>query len=472
MSLHQFFSILLARRRLAGLILFATLALALAWIALRPTYYTARAPVLVDVRTDPTGASAIQGMVAPSFMATQIDIVRSDRVAQRVVEMLRIDKQPGEMDRWQDATSGKGSPQAWFARELQTDLDVKPARESNIINISWKGTSPAQAALVANAFAQAYLDTSLELKTDPARGYAAWFEDQVKAARQNLANAQAKLSAFQERTGIVSADEKVVDYETARLNELSSALTVVQAQTTESQGKRAAGGRDTVAEVMQSPLINTLRADIAKLEAKVQEGGAYLGANHPQMQRMQAELGSLRGRLASETSRITTSVDTSYQVGKSRERELLAALGAQKARVIALNKQRGELSLLQRDVESAQKAFETVSASASQSRLQSLTNQTNVMRLAPAVEPIEASGPTKKQALLVAGIAGLLLAISGAVLAELMNRRVRSVEDMTMIAQLQVLATVPGTSAQSVLMPLRLPSTTRRLALAGRRSLA
>jgi polysaccharide biosynthesis transport protein len=472
MSLHQFFSILLARRRLAGLILFATLALALAWIALRPTYYTARAPVLVDVRTDPTGASAIQGMVAPSFMATQIDIVRSDRVAQRVVEMLRIDKQPGEMDRWRDATKGKGSPQAWFARELQTDLDVKPARESNIINISWKGTSPAQAALVANAFAQAYLDTSLELKTDPARGYAAWFEDQVKAARQNLANAQAKLSAFQERTGIVSADEKVVDYETARLNELSSALTVVQAQTTESQGKRAAGGRDTVAEVMQSPLINTLRADIAKLEAKVQEGGAYLGANHPQMQRMQAELGSLRGRLASETSRITTSVDTSYQVGKSRERELLAALGAQKARVIALNKQRGELSLLQRDVESAQKAFETVSASASQSRLQSLTNQTNVMRLAPAVEPIEASGPTKKQALLVAGIAGLLLAISGAVLAELMNRRVRSVEDMTMIAQLPVLATVPGTSAQSVLMPLRLPSTTRRLALAGRRSLA
>lgn len=471
MSLYQFFSILLARRRLAGLILFASLALATAWILLRPTYYTARAPVLVDVRTDPTGAAAIQGMVAPSFMATQIDIVRSDRVAQRVVEMLRIDKQPGELERWQDATGGKGSPQAWFARELQESLDVKPARESNIINISWKGTSPADAARVANAFAQAYLDTSLELKTDPARGYASWFEDQVKAARQNLASAQARLSAFQERTGIVSADERV-DYETARLSELSSQLTTVQAQTTESQGKRAAGGRDTVAEVMQSPLINTLRADIAKLEGKVQEGGAYLGANHPQMQRMQAELGALRSRLASETARITTSVDTSYQVGKSRERELLAALGAQKARVIALNRQRGELSLLQRDVDSAQKAFETVSASASQSRLQSLTNQTNVMRLAPAVEPMEASGPGKKQVLLVAALAGMLLAVSGALLAELINRRVRSVEDLTMVTQLPILGTLPGTSARPVPAPLRLPVTPRRLALAGRRSLA
>ncbi len=462
MSLHQFFSILRARRFLAGMILLATLALALAWIVVRPTHYTARAPVLVDVRTDPVAGSSVQGLIAPSFMATQIDIVRSERVAQRVVEMLKIDKDPKELERWRDATGGKGSAQAWFAHELQTGLEVKPARESNIINVSWKGRSAAEAARVANAFAQAYLDTSLELKTDPARGYAVWFEDQVKAARQNLANAQAKLSAFQERTGIVSSDERA-DYETARLNDLSAQLTTVQAQTTESSGKRSAGG--TVADIMQSPLINGLRGDIAKLESKVQEGSAYLGANHPQMQRMQAELASLRSRLATETSRITTSVDTSYQVGKTRERELLAALAAQKAKVIALNKERGQLSLLQRDVDSAQKAFETVSASASQSRLQSLTNQTNVMRLAPAVEPLEASGPTAMQALMIAAVAGLLLAIASALLAELINRRVRSLEDLTMITQLPILATIPGNAAAVMPVQLRLPSP-RRLALA------
>src|SRR6185369_6720949 len=267
MSLHQFFSILRARRLLAGMILLATLALAAAWIALRPTYYAARAPVLVDVRTDPVGVNALQGMIAPSFMATQIDIVRSERVAQRVVEMLKIDKQPKEIEHWREATDGKGSPQAWFAHELQKKLDVKPARESNIINITWKGKSPDEAARVANSFAQAYLDTSLELKTDPARGYASWFEDQVKTARQNLAAAQGKLSAFQERTGIISADEKG-DYETNRLNELSMQLTTVQGLTTESLGKRAAG-RDTVADVMQSSLINTLRAEVAKQEGKV-----------------------------------------------------------------------------------------------------------------------------------------------------------------------------------------------------------
>jgi hypothetical protein len=49
---------------------------------------------------------------------------------------------------------------------------------------------------------------------------------------------------------------------------------------------------------------------------------------------------------------------------------------------------------------------------------------------------------------------------------------VRSVEDMVMITQLPILATIPGTSADSVLVPLRLPLASRRLALADRRSLA
>jgi polysaccharide biosynthesis transport protein len=465
MSLHQFLSILRARWRLAGLILLAVLSLALTWIVLRPVSFIARAPVLVDVRTDPVGASALQGMIAPSFMATQIDIVRSERVALRVVQVLGLDKDPKQIERWQEATKGKGSLQSWLAQDLQRWLDVKPARESNIINIAWKGRTPAQAAQVANAFSQAYLDTSLELKTDPARGYASYFDEQVKTARQNLATAQGKLSAFQARTGIVSADEKS-DYETARLNELSTQLTLSQGMTTDSNGKRSAGP-DTGTEVMQSPLINNLRADVAKAEAKLQLNSATLGPNHPQIQSLRAELGALQSRLAAETSRIGSSVESTRQMNKAHQRELQAAVDAQKARVISLNKDRGELSLLQRDVDTARKAFETVSESYSQSRLQSLTNQTNVMRLAPAVEPVDPSGPGPLQALIVAFGAGLVLAIAGAMLAELMRRRVRSVEDLAMVTHLPILASVPGTA--NVFVPIG-RSAPRRLTLATHRS--
>src|SRR3569623_1169609 len=178
MSLLQFFFILRARRGLAGLILLATVALALAWVVLRPHNYTARAPVLVDVRTDPVGATPLQGMVAPSFVSTQIDIVKSDRVAERALKLLPTDQPP--LKEWREKAAKKAKPQAWLVHEIQQKLDVKPARESNIINIAWTGRTPAEAASVANAFAQAYLETSVEIRTDPAKKYSEWFETQVK----------------------------------------------------------------------------------------------------------------------------------------------------------------------------------------------------------------------------------------------------------------------------------------------------
>jgi polysaccharide biosynthesis transport protein len=462
MSLYQIFSILRARRFLAGTIFLAIVGVALVWIVLRPRNYTAVAPVLVDMRSDPVpGGGGLQGMMSPSFMATQIDIVRSERVAQRAVQALHLEQQPDELSKWRDATGGKVPAVPWIANELQKKLDVKPARDSHIINITWTGHSRAEAAKVANAFAQAYLDVSLELKTDPARGYAAWFEDQVGTARQKLEVAQNRLTDFQQKAGIVSTDERT-DYETAHLNELSAQLTAAQGHAAPSAGEAT------------SPIVTTLRMDVAKLESKIRQSGASLGERHPEMQRMQAELASLRSMLSSETSRAGSSAESGRQSRLAHEKELRDAVEAQKAKVLALGKQRGQLNLLQRDVDAAQKAYDAVTASASQVRLQSMSNQTNVMPLAAAVEPIDASGLTGKVMLLIAIVAGALLALAGALLAELLNRRVRTVDDLTLVTRLPVLASVPPAANSAfanayVALPL---SNSRRLALAPRRSLA
>jgi polysaccharide biosynthesis transport protein len=453
MSLLQFFSILRARRGVAGLIVLATIALALAWLVLRPASYTARAPVLVDVRTDPVNATPLQGVVAPSFMATQIDVIKSDRVAERVVQMLPAD-QPPIKDLRQKAEK-KGLPPAWLAHQIRQRLEVKPARESNIINITWTGSSPAQAAKVANAFAQAYLETSLEIRTDPAKKYADWFDDQVKASREKLEKAQTRLSEFQQKSGIISSDERS-DYETTRLKEMSQQLMIAQG--------RGVGG---AAASDSNPLINNLRQEVARMEAKVGEASATMGSAHPQMQRLQGELSAMRSRLAQESSRVGASGANSVQASKQHERELQNAIAQQRNRVLSLNKERGELSVLQRDVDTAQKAFETVSASAAQARLQAMSNQTNIMRLASAVEPLDPTGPTASQALLVAAVAGTLLGVAGALLLEVLNRRVRSADDLATVTQLPILASVPASSPAFI--ALGLPRS-RRLALAPRGS--
>jgi succinoglycan biosynthesis transport protein ExoP len=438
MSLMQFLSILRARWNVAAVILLTTLAAALAWVLLRPEHYTARTPVLVDIQAADVGGGWAPTLVT-SYLATQMDIARSDRVAERVLASFK--DAPTDMAGRRDRL-----------RDLKDQLEVKPARDSNIINIAWTGDSAAEAARVANAFAQAYVYVALELKTNPAKHESTWFDEQVGSARQKLEQAQTKLSDFQQKAGIVS--EQQADHEMARLTELSMQLAQVQAQTTDSQSKRGAS-RDTVAEVIQSPLINGLKADMARVEAQVQQASATLGPRHPQMLRLEGELAALRSRLASETGRIASSIDTTFQAGRNRETELQSALNAQRGRVLAVNKDRGQLALLRQDLQTAQRAYEEVSTGASKSRLQALTTQTNLRLLAPAVEPADPSGPSAKQALGIAAAAGLLLAIAGALLAELLNRRVRSIDDIAMATHLPVLATVPAASPFAALPAAR-----------------
>ena len=459
MTLHQFLLLLQARWRVALFVPLVAILAALAVSLMLPKKYTAQTAILVDVRSpDPVAGVAVSGMVAPSYMATQVDIIAGDRVAQRVVKALRMDESPVAKEQWISATQGRGTMDAWLVESLQKNLDVRPSRESNVINITFIGNTAESAAQIANAFAQAYLDVNLALKTEPARLYAVWFEEQTKASRVKLEDAQARLSNFQQKAGIVSSDERT-DYETAKLGELSSQLTAVQGQTTDSQSKRSGRG-DTVAEVMQSPLINGLKTDVARLESKVQEMSVNLGVNHPMRQRAESELASLKSRLASETARMSASIETTYRVGKARERELQGAVGAQKARVLALNKQRDELNVYRRDVEAAQRAYENVSQSASQTRLQSLTNQTNAVRLNTAVAPLAPSSPRLLVNLLIAAFGGTLLGVAFALLLELSNRRVRSAEDLVQMLDLPVLGSISSSRTLG-----QLPGSPRRLAL-------
>lgn len=429
MTLYQFLLILRARYKVMLFALVCTVATVVSISLLIPKQYTATAAVVIDLKSpDMVSGLILQGMLAPAYMTTQVDIINSDRVAKGAAKLLGIDRNAG-------AFTGLE------VQKLQKGLDVKPARESNLININFTGDDPDFAAAAANAFAQAYINVNVDLRVTPARQNATFFDEQAKAARDKLEGAQLALTRYQQKNGITANDERL-DFEIAKLNETSSQLTEVQGQTTDSQSKRKSGKADTVAEVMQSSLINDLKADIARLEAKLNEGSVNLGKNHPQTLRSEAELTTLKAQLESETRKITSSIETTYQVSKQREQQLQSAVGAQKTRVLALNRQRDELNVLRGDLESAMKAFELVSQRASQTTIESRTSQTNITMLNLATAPQDPSKPRVMFNTLISVFLGLLLGTALALVLELVNRRVRSGRDLAEALDLPVLGTI------------------------------
>ena len=144
-------------------------------------YDPATATLVVDqTRPDPVSAAAYQGNPSPAFMATQVDILKSDRIAQRVLSNLHLADDPKAREEWMRSAKGAGTLESWLVEDLQFKLDVKPSRESNVISVSYKSSDSVKAAKMANAFVQAYLDVSLGLKVDPAKQYSTFFDNRSK----------------------------------------------------------------------------------------------------------------------------------------------------------------------------------------------------------------------------------------------------------------------------------------------------
>lgn len=445
MNLHQFLMLLRARRRLILATLFATVLLALGWSLVQGRSYTATASVLLNYKgVDPLTGVTMPGQLLPGYMATQIDIISSKNVALRVVDRLRLADNPVVIDQFQEATDGKGTVRDWLAELLLRKLDIKPARESSVVEISFEGADPAFAAAVANAFAEEYQNASVQLKTEPMKKAASYFNEQTRQLRDNVEAAQARLSKYQQEKGIVSLDNSRVDVELARLNDLSTQLVAAQAAALEATSReRMAGGTAVLSpDVANNPLIQNLRVALAAAEARLAEGAARYGSNHPLYQAARAEVDKMRADLNAALGTVSKSVGGNAQVLRQREEELRAALAAQKARVLELNRARGELGVLLKDLDSAQRAFDAASGRFSQTRIEAQAEQSDIAVLNPAVAPAEPSGPRVLLNTLVAILLGTVLGLGLALLLELLRRPVRSSGDLQELLGIPVLGTV------------------------------
>jgi chain length determinant protein EpsF len=436
-------------------ILFTAAAIA---ISMRmPKLYTAAAEVLLDFReSDPIqGQIQTPTLISSGYVATQADIVTSDRVARKVVRMLGLDTNPASIKQWHDAGEG-GTVEQYYMDALRKALEVRPARLSNVLSVKFTSPSAGYAATVANAFAKAYVDTNVELKADPARDFKVWFDVRTAQAREQLEKAQTRLSEFEREKGSIIPSDEHVDIETARLNELTTQLVAAQGQQAESQSRsdQAAHQMGNSPDVLQSGLVMSLRGEVARAEAKQEELAHEFGLRHPTYLKSDAELKSLKQKLEAEIHRVATSVDGSNAVNIQRERQIRAALEAQKRRVLQLRVQRDEASVLRNDVDSAKHSYDLVLQRLSSTNLESQVQQTNITILSEALPPVNKSSPHPMQSAVMGLILGMLTGIVATVLLEMRRPRLRSVDDVTALLQLPVLASIPRVGSNSV---FRLP---------------
>lgn len=440
LNLKQVLVILRLRWPLVLAIFALVIAVAFAVSLKMPKKYTAETSLLLDVRADPLVATLAPSIASREFLGTQVEIIQSDRLAGRVVKMLGMTDGPAAVEKWRQATQGRVPIETYYGAMLRSGLNVQPARNTNLIDISFTGTDPRFVSSVANAFARAYIEFSVELRIEPSRQYGSFFDERLKVLRVQLEEAQRKLSTFQREKGIVATER--VDLESARLSTIMAQLAAAQAEAADTSTRQRNTGTETSPDVQSSTVVQGLKSELARAETRLSEISSIVGSNHPQRLQLEAQIATLKQQITTEMRRVSGVTATVNRATGQKIAELSAMAEAQKRTVLSLRSQFDEMALLQRDVDTAQRAFDAVANRRSQVSLESQADQATARVLTPAVEPLAPSSPNLMKNMAVAAIIGLAIAIGAALGWEMLDRRVRSTADLNIVEGVPVLGIV------------------------------
>lgn len=445
MTASQFLLALRARWMSALVVFAAVIGLGLAFTLLVPRNYTATGSVVLDVKwPDPIAGVVLPAPSVSAYMATQVDVLRSERVMLRAMHALDLDQDPELRTEWLRSADGKGSFESWLAEQMMKALDARSSRESNVIVLSYTARKSQAAADAANAIIAAYIATTLELRTDPAKEFNALFDQSTKRLREGLELARSRFSSFQQSNGIVAFDDKL-DVENARLSELSTQVVQLQAVANESAIRQSQAARqgDQMREVLSDQTIVALSADLARAQARLRELEERYGDGHPQLIEARANARELSSRLSSEKARIVGSLGVNNAANQARLHSLEAALEAQRAKVLRLKSLKDEAAVLQRDVVNAQKSYDAAFDRRAQSTLESQATQTNVSIIKNATAPAIPSSPRFKLILPVVLLLALVLGLATAIFREKRDWRLRTDADVVDALEQPLLGVLP-----------------------------
>lgn len=412
-----------------------------------PRTYTATTELIVDAKAqDPISGQLLSSRMIVGYLATQVDIVRSRNVAEKVIEAQKLNLDPILLAKYRETHEGDEASSAWLLGYLKGGLSVAPKRESTVLGISFSGEDPELAARLANAFATAYIHTSLELRVEPARQITHWYEEQLASMRETLMANQNALTSYQEEHGIVASDR--VDLESAKLAELSSMLTAAQSERLDTQSRNnqvtTSPNSALSSKALENPQIQQLSSDLVQAQGRLRELNAHVGTNHPDYRQALAEVDTLNRQLNRTIEMVNRGLRSSVELSQSREEQLKGELEIQKNLVLQLSRNRNQLNLLQQEVDSAQAAYDAALGRSIQTRLESQIAQTDVAVLNSATAPARPTSPKPTMNLLLASIFGLLLGGALALCREWLDRRVRSADDLIYGLGLPVLAYIPS----------------------------
>ena len=413
MSIFQFLRILWAHRYVTLATTVCTLIGAFIAILIVPPSYQAVSRVMLNtLKPDPVTGEVISSVSSRTYVTTQTELIKDYEVAGKAVDQLGWASNPDVVTRYQTGNANGLDIRRWLAQQIIGRTGVKVVTGTNILEISYKATSPSEARSMADALRNAYIESTLDTRRREAARTADWYALQAQKEQALLNAADAAKTQFERENGVVMQADNV-DIDTARLRALAS---------------QGAAPAPVVAAPLPTSTPSTIQ--LAQLDAAIAQATQTLGPNHPQMQELRARRASLASMAAQELSAARAMAGASASAAGASAGALQREVAAQTSKVIANRDKIERLSQLQAEVNLRRDQYNKSMARIAELRQEAAVADTGLTPLGEAVTPQKPLFPNKPLILGGSLALGFGLGIVLSLLLELFGRRVRSAEDM------------------------------------------
>jgi capsular exopolysaccharide synthesis family protein len=461
------------------------MALALLYTCSSPTLYSAKSvlriepqnPAVTGVAEMIPSQSHMDGGGPYDYYQTQFSMLKSDPLVARVVDKLNLEDKFRAKDknflsvaidviltpfRWIEdgvarlfATSPKGGGSGptvyelgvppWVIGQYRSYLTIQPVRNTRLVEITFSTPDPKMSQQMANEHATSFIQMTLENRFNLSAEAREFLGKRLSELREKVHNAEFKLNAFRQKYGVVSL-EKGENIVVERLVDLNKELTRARAERIQAESMyRMTRNRNTeyLAQVLNNGLIQQLKASLATLETEKGRLSSIFMPDHPRIQELNQQIGEARRALGREVGNIVQGIESSYASARAREEALEAEAGKQQTAALDLKEVGVEYAVLNEEVLVNRGLYESVLKRLNETNVANDLAASNMQVVQRAEIPSWPSSPQTTRNLLLAAIAGLILAVATALFLEYMDSRVATPEGVWAAVSVATLGVVP-----------------------------
>ena len=382
------------------------------------------------------------------FLATQIGLLKSRDLAQRVVDAQRLANKPD----FASQTKSAGERREDATDQVLRQMTIEEVRNSRLVNIKITSPDPAMATQLANSYAEQFIASGLDRDFEATSFARKFLEDRIGSTRSKLEETESALVNYAARQGIVElgSDEKGASkqsLEASTLIMLNTALAQARADRiiAEQRSVHSASNSATAA-ANSNPALQEMLRKRAEAQAEYQEKLATFLPGLPAMIALNQRIKSFDGDIRRMQGGVGNAALLDFRAAAARERELQQRVDGMKSKVLDLRSRSIQYTILQRDVDTNRALYEALLQKYKEVGVAGGVGANKVSVVDRARVPVAPVSPNVLTNVLIGLLLGAFVGLCGVFFLEFVDDTIKVPEDVNAKLRMTLLGVLPMSS--------------------------